>query len=66
MLKTQDPESGTIESENFYNTGYYLLGKNYGSYRYKGEWQTLDHIIVSGNLLNWESWFAGVPKNGYL
>ncbi|MFR7809705.1 MAG: hypothetical protein ACLU4N_10760 [Butyricimonas faecihominis] len=51
-LKTQDPESGTIKSENFYNTGYYLLGKNYGSYRYKGEWQTLDHIIVSGNLLN--------------
>ena len=46
------PESGTIKSENFYNTGYYLLGKNYGSYRYQGEWQTLDHIIVSGNLLN--------------
>ena len=54
-LKTRNPESGTIESENFYNTGYYLLGKNYGSYRYKGEWQTLDHIIVSGNLLNGEA-----------
>lgn len=40
------------KSGNFYNTGYYLLGKNYGSYRYQGEWQTLDHIIVSGNLLN--------------
>ncbi len=51
-LKIQNPESGIIESENFYNTGYYLLGKPYGSYRYKGEWQTLDHIIVSGNLLN--------------
>ena len=41
--------------EYIYNTGYYLLGKNYGSYRYKGEWQTLDHIIVSGNLLNGEA-----------
>lgn len=26
-LKTQDPESGTIKSENFFNTGYYLHGK---------------------------------------
>ena len=52
ILKIQNPESGAIQSENLYNTGYYLLGKPYGSYRYKGEWQTLDHIIVSGNLLN--------------
>ena len=51
-LKTQNPESGIIESDRLYNTGYYLLGKPYGSYHYKGEWQTLDHIIVSGNLLN--------------
>lgn len=35
-----------------YNTGYYLLFKEYGSYRYRGVWQTLDHILVSGSLLN--------------
>ena len=31
------------------------MGKPYGSYRYRGEWQTLDHVIVSGSLLNGES-----------
>lgn len=38
-----------------YNTGCYLLKKNYGSYRYKGNWQTLDHLIVSGGLLDGRS-----------
>ena len=40
-----------IKSGELYNTGYYLLKKNYGSYRYKGRWQTIDHMIVSGGLL---------------
>lgn len=40
-----------IRNGELYNTGYYLLKKNYGSYRYKGQWQTIDHIIVSGSLL---------------
>lgn len=41
-----------IRTGELYNTGYYLLKKPYGSYRYKGNWQTIDHIIVSGSLLN--------------
>lgn len=41
-----------IRTTELYNTGYYLLKKNYGSYRYKGNWQTIDHIIVSGSLIN--------------
>ena len=41
-----------IKTAALYNTGYYLLKKNYGSYRYKGNWQTIDHIIVSGSLIN--------------
>lgn len=45
-------ESGKIKADGLYNTGYYLLGKNRGSYRYQGVWQTIDHIIVSGALLN--------------
>lgn len=40
-----------IRSGRLYNTGYFLLKKNYGSYRYKGRWQTIDHIIVSASLL---------------
>lgn len=41
-----------VKAGGLYNTGYYLLKKNYGSYRYKGNWQTIDHIIVSGSLIN--------------
>lgn len=51
-LKTRKPGDGRIESGVLYNTGYYLLGKPRGSYRFRGEWQTLDHVIVSGNLLS--------------
>ena len=36
---------------HLYNTGYYLLKKNYGSYRYKGNWQTIDHLILSEGIL---------------
>ena len=36
---------------------YHLLArkaqsKNFGSYKYRGEWGLLDHLIVSGSLLN--------------
>lgn len=55
VLKARKPDDGMLESGALYNTGYYLLGKPYGSYRYRGEWQTLDHVIVSGSLLNGES-----------
>lgn len=39
------------------NTLYHLLAekarkKNYGSYKYQGEWGLLDHLIVSGRLLD--------------
>lgn len=45
--------------EALYNTGYYLLKKNYGSYRYQGRWQTIDHILVSGSLLqSGEGWYS--------
>ncbi|MDE7073567.1 MAG: endonuclease [Odoribacter sp.] len=44
-----------VTTGNLYNTGYYLLKKNYGTYRYKGNWQTIDHLIVSGGLLDGRS-----------
>lgn len=41
---------------------YHLLArkaksKNFGSYKYRGEWGLLDHLIVSGSLLNQSSHF---------
>ena len=51
------PENGAEEKEcgELYNAGYHLLGKPYGSYCYRGRWQTLDHILVSGGMLNGEA-----------
>lgn len=54
VLQTKSSDKKVQEGE-LYNTGYYLLKKNFGSYRYKGRWQTIDHIIVSGGLLNGKS-----------
>ena len=51
ILRTKNPDK-RIKRAELYNTGYYLLRKNYGSYRYRGNWQTIDHIIVSGGLLD--------------
>lgn len=36
--------------------------KDYGSYKYRGEWGLLDHIIVSGTLLNSKSSFYTNPS----
>ena len=52
VLKTKSSDSRKLEDTRLYNTGYYLLNAATGSYKYKGEWQTIDHIIVSGTLLN--------------
>ncbi|MCX4291618.1 MAG: endonuclease/exonuclease/phosphatase family protein [Odoribacter sp.] len=52
VLKAQKTDSRRIENTRLYNTGYYLLNAASGSYKYRGEWQTIDHIIVSGVLLN--------------
>lgn len=54
VLKTGDADKKT-KPEELYNTGYYLLKRNEGSYRYQGRWQTIDHLIVSGGLLSGES-----------
>lgn len=50
VMKTKNSDK-KIRLGELYNTGYYLLKKNYGSYRYKGQWQTIDHLIVSGGLM---------------
>lgn len=59
VLKTKNPDKQITDGE-LYNTGFYLLKKEEGSYRYRGRWQTIDHIIVSSSLLNGRcSWQAG-------
>ena len=50
VLQTQSSDR-KIRCGELYITSYYLLHKSYGSYRYKGRWQTIDHIIVSGSLI---------------
>ncbi len=55
-------ENDNYFSGELYNPGYYLLKTSYGSYRYHGQWQTIDHIIVSGNLLNGQSVLRVTPK----
>ncbi|WP_251619912.1 endonuclease/exonuclease/phosphatase family protein [Odoribacter lunatus] len=57
VLKAKRSDARKIENTGLYNTGYYLLYGTHGSYKYKGEWQTIDHIIVSGILLNGKHMF---------
>lgn len=55
VLKTRAPK-GRIRDSYLYNTGYHLLNNAAaGSYRYRGNWQTIDHLIVSGAMLNGKS-----------
>jgi len=51
VLRAKNADSRKIHPRELYNTGYYLLHAAHGSYYYQGEWQTIDHIIVSGHLL---------------
>lgn len=62
VLDTKDSGTEHIQSGHLYNTGYYLLNQGYGSYKYKGTWQTIDHIIVSGALLNGNHVLQTDPK----
>ena len=58
------PQAGSrdFHSGELYNPGYYLLNASHGSYRYRGQWQTIDHILVSGSLLNGKSSLRATPK----
>lgn len=47
ILKAQKP-SGRTEVSNLYNL---MDGKPSGTYKYRGEWGSLDQMIVNGNLL---------------
>jgi endonuclease/exonuclease/phosphatase family metal-dependent hydrolase len=53
-MRVKAPDNRPIQAGELYNTSYHLRRATRGSYRYKGKWQTIDHIIVSGTLLNGE------------
>lgn len=45
-----------MDNRKMYNLSHYLYTqKGKGTYNYRGEWGVLDHILVSGNLLNLEN-----------
>ncbi|MDR2414403.1 MAG: endonuclease/exonuclease/phosphatase family protein [Odoribacteraceae bacterium] len=48
------------------STLYYLTGRSrlaaIGSYRYRGQWETIDHLIVSGVLLNGDYAWQTEPR----
>lgn len=60
ILKAEVPSSvsGSLNPHRLYHllAGKAAARKHFGSYKYQGEWGLLDHIIVSGNLLQ-----AGSP-----
>jgi predicted extracellular nuclease len=47
VLGAREPQ-GSLEPHRLYNL---MAGRQDGTYRYRGEWGVLDHIIVSGYLL---------------
>lgn len=51
-LGVKPAETRRVAPGGLYNTAYHYRQAATGSYRYQGKWQTLDHVIVSGVLLN--------------
>jgi len=51
ILNAQPPEKD-IEMNKLYNLMFPIHVSGKGSHKHEGEWGALDHIIVSGNLLN--------------
>lgn len=52
QLLCPSADTATFRTGELYNPGAYLLKASFGSYCYRGRWQTLDHILVSGGMLN--------------
>ena len=50
-IKKFDPNQSSVK-EQLYQTINYSQYKKYGSYKYRGIWETIDHVFVSPQLLN--------------
>lgn len=51
-LNVKNPEDGKITDNDLYALTYPIFKAEKGTYNYKGDINMLDHIIVSGNMLN--------------
>lgn len=53
-LQVKLPESSSVERRQLYLMSHHLIASNgiTGTYRFQGEWNQLDHFIVSGSFLN--------------
>ena len=51
-----------VSKNNFTNLTEYITGKDSGSYNYKGEWNFIDHIIISNSLLNKKIYYNTFKK----
>ena len=62
ILKILKAEAPPVKTNDLALKLYHLLArkaksKDFGSYKYRGEWGLLDHLIVSGTLLNQSNHF---------
>ena len=58
ILKALPPSQEPIEPDRLYHLLHdKVKGRDVGSYKYKGRWELLDHLIVSGSLLDSSSSF---------
>lgn len=52
ILNAKSPEKPILQDRLYHLLARKAKNRNYGSYKYQGEWDLLDHLIVSGELLN--------------
>ncbi|HBF87342.1 MAG TPA: endonuclease [Bacteroidales bacterium] len=56
-----------IKANKLYNFSYYLQkNKGLGSHKYNGEWGVLDHLIVSGSLIDQENDLYTTKDNAHI
>lgn len=48
VLGTKSSDVRRKRADGLYNTAAYLQARQQGTYRYRGKWQAIDHIILSG------------------
>lgn len=58
ILEAVAPDSLPVPTKLYHLLARKAKKRNYGSYKYQGEWGLLDHLIVSGSLLNTSSSFS--------
>ncbi|MCQ2336741.1 MAG: endonuclease [Paludibacteraceae bacterium] len=57
-LNAKYPDENHIDSKSLYNMFWKYHDDGRGSYKFKGEWDMLDQIIVSGNLLKSNTFYT--------